>query len=78
MVKIMKNKECLTNYEMMQQLNNKIEENKMDVTDKITVMFFGILTILAVIITIAMFNRPVEKYKVYNDNKATIIEQVKE
>ena len=50
----------------------------MDVIDKMTVMFFGILTILAVIITIAMFNRPVEKCKVYTENKATIIEQVKE
>ena len=50
----------------------------MDVVDKMTVMFFGILTILAVIITIAMFTRPVEKYKVYSENKTTIIEQVKE
>ncbi len=50
----------------------------MDVIDKMTIMFFGILTILAVIITIAMFTRPVEKYKVYSENKATIIEQVKE
>lgn len=51
---------------------------KMDVIDKMTAMFFGIITILVVIITIAMFNRPVEKYKVYSENKATIIEQVKE
>ena len=50
----------------------------MDVIDKITVTFFGILAILATIITIAMFTRPVEKYKVYSENKATIIEQVKE
>lgn len=50
----------------------------MDVVDKITVIFFGILTILAVVITIAMFTRPIEKYKVYSENKATIIEQVKE
>lgn len=75
----MKNNECLTNFEMLQKMNSKIEESKkMDVVDKMTVMFFGILTILAVIITIAMFTRPVEKYKVYSENKATIIEQVKE
>lgn len=50
----------------------------MDVIDKITVTFFAILSILAIIITIAMFVRPVEKYKVYTENKTTIIEQVKE
>ena len=50
----------------------------MDVIDKITVTFFAILSILAIIITIAMFVQPVEKYKVYTENKATIIEQVKE
>ena len=75
----MKNNECLTNFEMLQKMNSKIEESKkMDVVDKITVTFFGILTILAMIITIAMFTRPAEKYKVYSENKATIIEQVKE
>lgn len=74
----MKNNEALTHYEMLQKMNSKIDESKMDVVDKITVTFFGILTILAVIITIAMFTRPVEKYKVYSENKTTIIEQVKE
>ena len=62
----MKNNEALTNYEMLQKMNSKIDESKMDVVDKITVAFFGILTILAVIITIAMFTRPAEKYKVYS------------